>query len=110
MNSSIIERQVCVSIGGVEIVSFLAPRITTHVVSLWPALRHRISGQFGHSQERNAQYGLDLRAHHDVREFLKLSGPDDIVILLSHVPPEHLMAWSETDPDRDEWIGPPVAQ
>jgi len=110
MYSHIIERQIRVSIGGVEIVSFLAPRIRIHVVSLWPAVRHRIGGQLGGPQERNAQYGLDLRAHHDVREFLKFAQPDDIVILLSHVPAEHLRSWSDKDADRDEWIGPPVAE
>lgn len=110
MYSRTIERPVCVSLSGVEIVSFLAPRITIHVVSLWPAVRHRIGGQFGHSHDRNAQYGLDLRAHHDVREFLKFSKPDDIIILLSHVPPEHLRSWSDKDADHDEWLGPPVAE
>ena len=108
MYSRLVERQVVVSEGGVEVVSFLAPRIIVHVVSLWPAVRHRIGAC--PKGGRNEQYGLPSRAHNDVREFLKTTSSNDIVILLSHVPPEHLNVWSGKDGDRDEWLGPPIAE
>ncbi len=107
MYSRLVERQINISEGGVEVVSFLAPRITVHVVSLWPLMRHRISRGGG---ERSEQYGLSPRAHKNVRDFLKTADASDIVILLCHVPPQHVTSWSDKDGDRADWLGPTIAK
>jgi calcineurin-like phosphoesterase family protein len=109
MYSLLLERRIYPSDGGVEIVSFLAPRLSVHIVSLWPVLRYNIDHSVPKKHERQ-QYGLDPKARDDVRTFLTTAQPEDIVIVLSHVPAKHLGSWSQKDADCDQWMGAPAGE
>lgn len=115
MYSRVIGRHVNISEGGVEIISFRAPRITVHMINLWPLIRYKIKHDSLASKKRNKEqnevYGISSKAMQEVREFLEeLSSPSDIVILLSHIPCQYVTQWTTDDSNRHSWIGPPVAE
>lgn len=102
--SRLIEQHISPSDGGIEIVSFVAPRVIVHIVSVWPVIRYPIERR---SKPRE-EYGIDPRAKAQVRDFLEGANPEDIVVLLSHVPAEHLTSWDTDQPDASRWIGAPA--
>jgi len=110
MYSRLLQRRISPSDGGIEVISFLAPRLTVHVISLWPVIRYGIRNGAHRRLKQNVQYGFDPKAQHDIRDFLlHFSEPGNAVILLSHIPPENSLSWSEKDSDFRDWIGAPAA-
>jgi len=110
MYSRFLDRRIAVSSGGVEVVSFLAARVTVHVISLWPVARYWTGAPraAGHSKD---EYGLDPRAKADVRDFLlSQAEPEDAVVILSHIPPKWMTSWPRDDEDYYDWMGAPVAE
>jgi SAM-dependent methyltransferase len=102
MYSRLLGQRVYPSHAGIEIVSFLAPRLTVHFLTIWPVTRFRIRG----TPVSQIQYGIDTRAPDHIREFLlHQSKQDDVIVLLIHVPPENTDSWSEHEPDFKDWLG-----
>lgn len=108
MYARLIEQRVSPSEGGVEIVSFAAPRVTVHFVSLWPVVRYRIPDDMKSPNDK--EYGLDPKAKYEVQQFLETVRSEDVTILLTHVPPELLRSWPVPSDDPNDWIGAAAAE
>lgn len=67
------------------------------LLSLWPVVRFRIPNDRNAATDK--QYGFDPKAKDHVRSFLLQTDPEDVIILLSHVPTNALTCWSANDPD-----------
>lgn len=103
MYARLLGNHVATASGGVEIVSFIGPRVTVHVLSIWPLLRISIRGP------RRREYGLHRRLAFQVRDFLKGTDIDDVTLVLSHVPVPLVTGWSSSDDDIADWAGSPDA-
>ena len=108
MCSRLTGQRITPSDGGVEIVSFVAPRVTIRVMTLWPVVRFRIPDD--REPKHDKEYGIDPKAKDHVRDFLERSKPHDISILISHVPPEYLSACEPVQPLRTRYERPPAPQ